>query len=603
MLRKKTKSFAIVALTQGGDDFAHKLKSWYPAATIYSKHEGTLREPLARWVKRAAPRFGGLIFICSLGIVMRSLGGMLRSKKIDPAILVLDEKGRHVISALSGHLGGANAWAQEIAEKIGGTAVITTASDAKETLSVDLLGQEHDWVLEGRRNLTKLSSLMVNERPIALLQEAGEWLQRLPSNVTAFSSLEELTKKRNTFEGFLFITDRRFSWPAKNTLWYRPPSLVLGIGCERGVKEKEIQKAVESFLDMHKLDFRCVREMVSLDLKKDEQGICTFAARHALALRFFSAAELREMHVPNPSLVVAQAVGTPSVAEAAALKAAEAKELLAPKYVHAGKITLAAARWQPAPKIGDVTFVGAGPGDPELLTIKARKRIAAADVIMYAGSLIPVCLIRSLPVLSQKINTATMDLESIRSTMLSLVRQGKHVVRLQSGDLSLYSAVGEQAAFLDEENIAYELVPGVSSFQAAAARLKRELTIPEEVQTIILTRAEGNTQMPSREALRSLAEHRASLCIFLAGRLIGKVQEDLIATYPAHTPAAVLYRVSWPDEKIFWTTIEGIKEIVEQNKLLRTTLILVGSALGEKKARSRLYHPQHEHLFRKAVLR
>ena len=604
MAREKFDRCAIVALTQGGDVLANRLKSLYPGASVYSKHAGTLREPLARWLKREVSGFDGLILICSLGIVMRSLSGLLHSKKNDPALLVLDEKGRHVISALSGHRGGANAWAQEVAEKIGAMPVITTASDSNETLSLDLLGQEGNWVLEGERCLTKLSALIVNGRPMALLQEAGERLTRFPANVTVFSSWDALALAQKKFEGFLLVTDRERSWPAKNnTLWYRPRTLCLGIGCERGVSEKEIQEAITILLKKNALAFDSLREIVSLDLKKDERGLCAFAAKHDLPLRFFSAGELSQIPVPNPSLYVAREVGTPSVAEAAALKASGAKELLATKHVHAGKITLAVARWQPVLIQGKVMFIGAGPGDPELLTVKARKCIAKADVIFYAGSLIPGPLIRSLPAMAKKINTATMDLETIRSAMLGAVREGKHVVRLQSGDLSLYSAVGEQAAFLDEQNIEYGLIPGVSSFQAAAARLKKELTIPGEVQTIILTRAEGNTQMPSREALRSLAQHRASLCIFLAGRLVAKVQEDLIATYPPNTPAVIVHRLTWPDEKIFWTTIEGIADIVGKNKLLRTTLILVGSALGAKRERSRLYHPGHEHLFRKAAIR
>ncbi len=603
MARKKNDGFAIVALTQGGDALANRLKAIYPGASVFSKQAGTLREPLARWLKRMLPRFDGLLFIGALGVAIRSLDGLLPSKKDDPAILVLDEKGRHVISAVSGHRGGANAWAEEIAEKIGATPVITTSSDSNETFSLDLLGQEWDWALEGEDNLTKLSSRMVNQRPIALFQEAGEPLTRFPANVTVFSSWDALQRAREKFEGFLFVTDRQRVWPLQNALWYRPRTLCLGVGCERGVSEKEIQAAVKIFLKKHALSPHCLRDVASLELKKDERGLLAFATKQALPLHFFSAEDLGKISVPNPSPNVARAVGTPSVAEAAALKASGAKELLAAKFIHAGKIVLAVARRQPSPKKGMVTFIGAGPGDPELLTIKARKIVAQADVIFYAGSLIPGPLIRSLPAMAKKINTATMDLEAIRDAMLGAVENGKHVVRLQSGDLSLYSAVGEQAAFLEEHGIEYDLVPGVSSFQAAAARLKKELTIPGEVQTIILTRAEGNTQMPSREALRSLAEHRASLCIFLAGRLVAKVQEDLIATYAPGTPAVIVHRLTWPDEKIFWTTIEGIAKIVEQNKLLRTTLILVGIALGTKKERSRLYHPEHEHLFRKATIR
>ncbi len=515
MAREKINSIAIVAFTEAGDALASRIKAEYPRAVVCSKFSGTLREPIASWLKHAWARYDGFVLICAMGIIVRSLGKLAQSKKTDPAVLVLDENGRHVVSTLSGHEGGANVWAQELAQKIGATAVITNACDAQQTSQQDLY---------------------------------------------------------------------------------------LGIGAERGVRASEVQHAIQEFLQKNGLLLESVKEIVSLDIKKDEQAILAFAKKHNIPLRFFSAGELKIVSVPHPSDVVLRAVGTPSVAEAAALKAADAKQLIASKWMYKKKITLAIARWQPALRKGKVTFIGAGPGDPELLTLKARKCINEADVIFYAGSLIPNALIRTLPATAQKINTASLDLEGIRSRMMTALNEGKHVVRLQSGDLSIYSAVGEQAAFLDEQGIEYELIPGVSSFQAAAARLKRELTVPEEVQTIILTRSEGNTRMPPREQLRLLAQHRASLCIFLAGRWAEKVQEELLAAYAPNTPAAVIYRLCWPDEQVIETTVGYIQEVIEKNKFERTTLILVGSALGDKRARSRLYHPEHAHLFRKATI-
>jgi precorrin-4 C11-methyltransferase len=196
-------------------------------------------------------------------------------------------------------------------------------------------------------------------------------------------------------------------------------------------------------------------------------------------------------------------------------------------------------------------------------------------------------------------NSAPLTLEDTMAIMLDAVRAGKRVVRLQSGDLSLYSAIQEQMTQLDAANIPYAAIPGISAFQAAAATLHSELTIPEVVQTIILTRGEGQTPMPSGESLAALAAHRASLCIFLSARLSRKVQAQLLTAYAPDTPVAILYRVSWPDEKIVLTELQHLHRDIRKHKLTRTTLILVGDAIGARKNRSHLYHTTHAHIFRR----
>jgi precorrin-4 C11-methyltransferase len=248
---------------------------------------------------------------------------------------------------------------------------------------------------------------------------------------------------------------------------------------------------------------------------------------------------------------------------------------------------------------GKVVFVGAGPGDPDLLTLKGRQALARAEVVVYAGSLVPEEILRHAPAAAVLHNSAPLTLEEVMDRLIAAARAGKRVVRLHSGDTSLYSAMQEQMALLDTAGIEYEVIPGVSSFQAAAAALKAELTLPEVTQTVILTRAEGQTPMPTGEALADLARHRATLCIFLSARLAQQVQEQLLGAYPPETPAAILYRISWPDEKIIRTELRCLAEEVRRHNLTRTTLILVGAALGERSDhRSQLYDQHHGHLFR-----
>ena len=239
-----------------------------------------------------------------------------------------------------------------------------------------------------------------------------------------------------------------------------------------------------------------------------------------------------------------------------------------------------------------VYFIGAGPGDSELLTIRAKNIIEQADVIIYADSLInpEVC---SYARKEAKVYTsASLILEEITEIIVSAVRQGKTVARLQSGDPGIYGAIQEQMAVLDEKGIDYEIIPGVSSLFAAAAALKLELTVPEHSQTVIVTRMEGRTPVPASENLKSLAAHQASMAIFLSASLVEEVVAKLLAGGYSHdTPAAVVYRVTWPDELVLRTTLRELVECVKTSGITKQALILVGSFLNskEKGRRSRLY--------------
>ena len=245
-----------------------------------------------------------------------------------------------------------------------------------------------------------------------------------------------------------------------------------------------------------------------------------------------------------------------------------------------------------------VFFIGAGPGDPELLTIKAKKVIEKADIIVYAGSLVNPDILKHSKPDADIFNSAKMDLEEIMDVIQKAHAGGKTVARIHSGDPSIYGAIAEQMKFLDEHDIAYEVIPGVSSFLSAAASLKKEYTIPEVVQTVIITRAEGRTKVPEKERLKELAKHQASMCIFLSIGMIKKVAEQLIEAYGIDAPVAVVYKSSWPDEKIIQGTLKDIAEKVEGEDVKRTALILVGEFLEKGDKKSKLYDKDFSHGFR-----
>ncbi len=246
-----------------------------------------------------------------------------------------------------------------------------------------------------------------------------------------------------------------------------------------------------------------------------------------------------------------------------------------------------------------VYLVGAGPGDPDLLTVKAQKLLAQADVILFADSLVPKQILQWCRPDAEIIRTANKTLEEILPLMVNLVRSHKSVIRLQSGDPSLYSAIHEQMQALAAADIPFEVIPGISAFQAAAAKLKVELTIPGVVQTIILSRISGRTQVPATEELASLAAHKASLCLYLSARHIENAQAQLLEHYAPETPVAICFRLGWVDEKILVVPLDKMAEVTQKENLIRTTLYVISPALQEmREVRSRLYHPEHNHLFR-----
>ncbi|MGO8746368.1 MAG: precorrin-4 C(11)-methyltransferase [Thermoguttaceae bacterium] len=249
-----------------------------------------------------------------------------------------------------------------------------------------------------------------------------------------------------------------------------------------------------------------------------------------------------------------------------------------------------------------VHFVGAGPGDPELLTVKALRLLESARLCIYAGSLVNPALLGLLPAEAERYDSATMNLDEIVGLFQSARERGLDVVRLHTGEPAIYGAIGEQMDALDRMGIEYEVVPGISAFQAAAASLRVELTAPEIAQTIILTRAPGRTPMPQSEDLSRLAQSRATLCIFLSTDRVAELTGMLAEHYGPECPAALVYHASWPDEKIIRGTLADIGERIAAAGITRTALFLLGHALARPAAHvSKLYDKTFDHGYRRGT--
>ncbi len=251
-----------------------------------------------------------------------------------------------------------------------------------------------------------------------------------------------------------------------------------------------------------------------------------------------------------------------------------------------------------------VHFVGAGPGDPELITVKGQRLLQEAEVVIYTGSLVPEALITGLN--AEIHNSAGLNLNQVFTLTLQAWQSGKKVVRLHTGDPSIYGAINEQIALLNEHEIPFTVIPGVSSGLAAAAALKTELTLPEISQTVIFTRRGGRTPVPEKEQLALLAAHQATMMIFLSVGMIEDVVSDLlVGGYPEDTPVAIVEKVSWPDEKQLRGTLSSIAAQVKNAGITRTALIVVGKVLAEgpPPVLSKLYDEAFTHGYRKGTSR
>ncbi|QLA21216.1 precorrin-4 C(11)-methyltransferase [Desulfolutivibrio sulfoxidireducens] len=258
------------------------------------------------------------------------------------------------------------------------------------------------------------------------------------------------------------------------------------------------------------------------------------------------------------------------------------------------------SRFPPSsPSSPRVFFIGAGPGDPGLLTVKAARVIGEAGLVLYAGSLVPREVVAGAREGARVLDSSSMTLEETHGLLVEAARGGETAARVHTGDPGLYGAVAEQARLLERDGVPYEIVPGVTTASAAAAALGVSFTMPEATQTLLLTRLSGRTPVPDTERLRDLAAHKTSLAIYLsAGDPEGLRRELLAAGLPPDTPVGVAYRLGWPDEKLFWTTVDALPDRVRDENTTRQTIFLILPHLLADPARSKLYDPAFSHGFR-----
>ena len=662
---------------------------------------------LSDFIEENFDEYDAFIFICAMGICVRTIAPHVKDKHTDPAVICVDSMGRNAISVLSGHIGQANKITQDVAHILGANPVISTLSDNSGLWALDTLGQEFGWEVlvgmshayykniellddeeesdegedyneeeeygedeneeydededeeydenedeeydenedeeydededeeydededeeydededeieddnsiilqmrdgtnynERTKEFNVIINLFVNKYRTALLleirDEGTDYLERTrPQHVDVYYHRSDMDLSQ--YKLLIIVSPFMFFDPAIAHIQYIPKILHVGLGLALDPPEFE-----ELFVNLvvgapgKNICGQAIKEVATIDVKRNVEVIKKL--QKLVDVRFYTAEELSQVEVPNPSTTVQKYMGTPSVCEAAAILSSHHGVLYAEKFKGlSNKSTFAIAIENGYLRQGHIEIVGAGPGNPDLISVRGRQMLEKADLILYAGSLVPRELTFCAKPGATVRNSASMDLEEQFALMKKFYDEDKFIVRLHTGDPCIYGAIQEQMNYFDQHHMSYHITPGISSFQAAAAALKSQFTIPKKVQSIILTRGEGRTPMPEREQLHLLARSQSTMCIFLSAGIAEQVQEELLQEYPETTPVAVCYHLTWKDERIYRGELKNLAKIVKENNLTLTTMIVVGEAIDNREGLSRLYAHEFKHLFRK----
>ena len=617
----KQMKIAVVQVSEAGSLIAQKLHREYDATILERCNVGDC------WKD-----YDAFVFISAMGICVRTIAPYIEDKHTDPAVLCIDSMGHNVVAVLSGHVGGANALTHEMADLLDAHEVITTQSDNAGLWALDTLAERYGWGLVGNPNDMNESVIaFVNREPTALLIEARDegtdYMEAtLPEHVTVINDIREAAS--GNYKLLIIVSPYERTAPeGVLCVHYIPFVGVMGFGLAHHPEDYEdIYDQINRALTERGV-LPCALRYCTIDVKRDEPFIRVLEEEKDITVEFFTAEQLAAVEVPNPSDTVAKHVGTPSVCEAAAILGSGGGELIVPKMKGKNWTAALAIRKRPTPQplpsltpnpspVGEGNFregsnylqggfieiVGAGPGDPDLVSVRGRKMLEQADLILYAGSLVPKALTECHKEGAVVRSSADMNLEEQCALMKEHYDKGHFIVRLHTGDPCIFGAIQEQMAFFDKEGMRDHITPGISSFLAAAAELRSQFTIPERTQTIILTRGEGRTPMPEKEQLHLLAKSQSTMCIFLSAAIVDDVQRELLREYPEDTPVAACYHLTWPDQKIYRGVLKDLAKMVHDNHLTLTTMLVVGEAIDNRKGLSELYNKHFTHLYRNAMV-
>ena len=547
----------LVAATANGRRNAAYLERAWPDARLYEEKP---KEAL----RLAWKECDGIVLFLATGAAVRLVAPLLEDKRRDPGVVCVDDAGRFAVALTGGHGGGANALAERVADTLGATPVVTTASDVADVPALDSLGARSGFKLEGDSDLAAVGAVLVSGERVNLVSDVRRPLGPLPENLVRAESVEP---------PLILISDRIVDVP-RPAVVYRPPSLVAGVGCSRGVGAGEILDLLDRSLEDAGLSKKSVASLASIEAKSDEVGLLEAAKELGVPLRFYSAKALFVMEVPNPSSVVEDAVGTPSVAEASVL--ASGADLVVEKR-KSGMATVAVGR---LPVRGRLFLVSLGPGDDDLIPPLARRALAASELVVGLGQYVD--LVRHLLRPGTQFSTPPLGEEIERANLaLTEARAGGSVALVSGGDVGVY-AMASPALELADDDVDVTVVPGVTAAQAAASLLGSPLG--HDHCSISLSDLLTPWEV-IRERVRAAAEADFVLSLYnprSKGRdwQLGKAREILLDHRSPDTPVGIVKDAYRPTQKVILTDLGSLRD---ENVDMLTTVI-VGNSRTEIRA-------------------
>ncbi len=583
-------SLIIIAPTARGCTLALSLETILQPHQIWTKPtDPPLKSPLIRTYHHSVAEVVAdcwsqadrLVFVLTTGAVVRLIGPLLGQKQTDPGVVSVDESGRWVISLCGGHVGGGDDLARQVAAGLGVEPVITSAASTQALPAVDLLGQPYGW-RQGQGQWVEVAARIARQEPVRVVQTCGWdlWRQRLSSS----SPFQLQPDDSLPPQAQIWISDQIPADPSIPTVCWHPRTLWIGVGCERGSSAALIEHSIRSTLKLAGLAMESVAGLASVDLKRDELGVLQVAEEHNWPLQFYSVDQLAAQAVPHPSTQVQAAVGTPSVAEAAALLAAQAQDLVMTKQIYrdpSGACTLAIARapQELTDRRGQITIIGTGPGDLAQLTLAARATLIQAEVII--GYQLYVDLIRPLLSSEQVIESRPITQEIQRAERaIELAQRGLRVAVISSGDAGIYGMAGLVLECLSQipipDRLPVEVLPGISAFQAVAARVGAPLM--HDFCAISLS--DLLTPWPLIEQ-RLIAAATADFVVALYNprsqrrtRGIEIAHQIFLQHRSPQTPVAVARSISRDQEDLHLTSLQDL----DITRIDMLTLVLIGNS-------------------------
>lgn len=607
--RNKT---AIILTSESNYPLANEIKKNLTGSQIYTKasiDDTIYISSVEDCLKDIYDKIDALVFIDSMGACIRSIAPFVKGNDKDPAIVCTDSTGKYVVSVISGYQSGATMLTKRVAHILGAEAIITSQSDNVNLWALETLGERFGWVVDtNSASLNYPQASFINKKPTALLLEIVDrgtgFLERTaPQHVKIFYKYEDIDM--SDFELLIAVTPRIYPEAGIQIIYYHPKVLHVGVSCKKYTDTVKIAESLALEIAGLNFSLSSIKSISSLENKEDDSLLSEFHNYfQEVPINKYTIHDLENLQFLTTNDQSGDSITVASISEATAMKSSNLGKLVIEKQKAImspppNDFTFAVALDRATLRQGHVAIIGAGPGDPDLISVRGRYILDAADLILFSESLVPAEITLSAKEGAVVKNIDSMTLEEQFAMTKEYYDKGKLIVRLHSGDPSIYGAIQEHLTFFDDFRMSYHITPGISSFLAAAAALESQFTIADKVDSIVLTRGDKEDSPLAVKNLDILAQSQSTICLYLTTKNVEQVQNQLLEHYSPDTPIAVCYKLTWRDQHIYRGTLKKMAEIVRKHALNSLTLIVVGEAIGNRIGLSKYLANDIEHLFAK----